>query len=122
MAESKNSQTMQKREIVIEPQPTAPAIDTSVLAKKEELIRQGVEVDNLMDRVAILEKKSMMPPESKNTVRSTMEEAKSAIYDYFEYYVLVTVILFFMMFIILFSLVGKTRHLQLVINDILNRD
>ena len=49
-------------------------------------------------------------------------EARSAIYDYFEYYVIATVILFFMMFIILFSLVGKTRHLQMVVNDILNRE
>ena len=122
MAESKDKLVAARTETVVEPAPAMESVDLSGYVKKEEVTRQGVEVDSLMDRVAILEKKSMMPSETKPTVRSTMEEAKSAIYDYFEYYVIVTVILFFMMFIILFSLVGKTRHLQMVINDILNRE
>jgi hypothetical protein len=123
MSESKAAPAPAPRDIVIEAQPTPPAIDMSMLVKKEELTRQSVEVDSLMDRVAILEKKSMKPSaEPKTALRSTMDEAKSAIYDYFEYYVIVTVVLFFMMFLILFSLVGKTRHLQLVVNDILNRE
>lgn len=127
MAESKDKlyQTHDK-DVVIEPvMPTEPTIDMSGYVKKDELTRHTVEVDNLMDRVSILEKKSMTSTPAKthaNGMQNAMDEARSAIYDYFEYYVIATVILFFMMFIILFSLVGKTRHLQMVVNDILNRE
>ena len=127
MAESKEKlYQAHDRDVVVEPvMPTQPAIDMSGYVKKDELTRHTVEVDNLMDRVSILEKKSMASTpvkEHANGMQNAMDEARSAIYDYFEYYVIATVILFFMMFIILFSLVGKTRHLQMVVNDILNRE
>jgi hypothetical protein len=125
LAESKEKLTsgMGDPDVIVEPVMAAPEVDTADLVKKDEFARHAVEVDNLMDRVSILEKKSMMKPAmGKQTAPSTMEQARSAIYDYFEYYVIATVILFFMMFIIIFSLVGKTRHLQMVVNDILDRD
>lgn len=128
MAESKDKlYQAHKRDVVVEPvAPVQPqSVDLSGYVKKDDLARHTVEVDNLMDRVGILEKKSMTrtPVEHHASgMQNAMEEARSAIYDYFEYYVITTVILFFMMFIILFSLVGKTRHLQMVVNDILNRE
>ncbi len=110
-------------DVVIEPAMSAPQVDLSDLVKKDEFARHAVEVDNLMDRVSILEKKSMQATAAHKTApTSAFAEARSAIYDYFEYYVIATVILFFMMFIIIFSLVGKTRHLQMVVNDMLDRE
>ena len=111
------------KDVVVEPVATVPQVDTSNLVNKAEFARHAVEVDNLMDRVSILEKKSMHTTGvAKPAEPSVMDEARSAIYDYFEYYVITTVILFFIMFIIIFSLVGKTRHLQMVVGDILDRD
>lgn len=112
-------------DVIVEPVMTAPQIDTAEFVKKDAFDRHSVEVDNLMDRVSILEKKGMQAGPAKMEMGGTasvMDEARSAIYDYFEYYVITTVILFFMMFVIIFSLVGKTRHLQMVLNDILDRE
>jgi len=123
LSESKeNLYASADKDVVVEPTVTVPPIDTTNLVKKDEFARHAVEVDNLMDRVSILEKKSMHTPSAKTQTPSVMDEARSAIYDYFEYYVITTVVLFFIMFIIIFSLVGKTRHLQMVVGDILDRD
>ena len=125
LSESKEKLYASKdNDVVVEPVVAVPQVDTSNLVKKDEFARHAVEVDNLMDRVTILEKKSMHTTgaAAKQAEPSVMEEARSAIYDYFEYYVITTVVLFFIMFIIIFSLVGKTRHLQMVVNDILDRD
>ena len=123
LAESKASlYASGDKDVVVEPVVAAPQIDTTNLVKKDEFTRHAVEVDNLMDRVTVLEKKSMHANSAKTTTPSVMDEARSAIYDYFEYYVITTVILFFIMFIIIFSLVGKTRHLQMVVSDILDRE
>lgn len=127
LAESKAKLYSDDPEVIVEPVISSPDIDTESFVKKDEYARHAVEVDNLMDRVSILEKKSMTGSAAAESMKagetpSMMDEARSAIYDYFEYYVITTVILFFMMFIIIFSLVAKTRHLQMVVSDILDRE
>ena len=110
------------------------AVVSENVASKEDLGRTNVQLEGLMDRVTILETQMSNMKKQPNPLKGiaqttpqasqdgTLTEVRTALYEYFEYYVIVTVILFFLMFIIIFSLVSKTRHLQLVTNELLNRD
>jgi len=64
-----------------------------------------IELESLMKRVSKLEKST------KRNIKP-QEESQSVLFEFFEYYVIATVILLLIMFILIFSLTSKIRNLQ----------
>ena len=64
-----------------------------------------IELESLMKRVSKLEKST------KRNIKP-QEESQSVLIEFFEYYVIATVILLLIMFILIFSLTSKIRNLQ----------
>lgn len=85
-------------------------IDTdSLYAKKEELERQTIVIETINDRVSMLEKRIAQINEEQNELSNTGERP---IYEYFEYFVIISVALFSLMFLIIFILTARIKFIQ----------
>jgi len=80
--------------------------DTNNVKKMQEIEKLEIEVESLMKRVSIIDKAL------KEQQSFTKTEPTSTLFNFFEYYVIATVVLFLIMFILIFLLSSKTRILQ----------
>jgi hypothetical protein len=78
---------------------------TNTQTLKADFKKLDIELESLMKRVSKLER-----IKGKNI--QTKEESSPILFKFFEYYVIATVVLLLIMFILIFSLTSKVRNLQ----------